>query len=81
MYWDLIMRFETLILIFVRPQGYEISARHCREDFEKHGHWALYKTTKTFSAIPFDHVHEQVNKTVKGVGGAIEPTQNPSAFR
>ena len=25
MYWDLIMRFETLILICVRPQGYEIS--------------------------------------------------------
>jgi len=30
MYWDLIMRFETLILIFVRPRGYEISARHCQ---------------------------------------------------
>ena len=52
-----------------------------REDFEKHGHWVLFKTTKTFSAIPFDQAHEQENKTVKGVGGAIELTQNPSAFR
>ena len=52
-----------------------------REDFEKHGHWVLSKATKTFSAILFDQAHKQENKTVKGVDGAIEMTQNPSAFR
>ena len=77
------MRFETIIPIFVRPLVMDVKSLldTVREDFEKRGHWVLSKTTKTFSAIPFDQAHKQENKTVKGVGGAIELTQNPSAFR
>ena len=45
------------------------------------GNWVVYKTTNRFSAIPIDQAHENNNCTVKGVGGAIGLTENPSAFR
>ena len=52
-----------------------------KEEFEKHSHWVLSKTTNKFSTIPFDQAHEQENKVVKGSGGAIGLTENPIAFR
>ncbi len=117
MYWDLIMRYETLILIFIRahreknfPLYVEVLEEltplffaldhvnysrwmpvHIRdmkslpdtikEEFEKFTHWVLSKTSKKFSAIPFDQAHEQENKIVKGSGGAVGLTENPVAFR
>ena len=35
----------------------------------------------SFSAIPFDQAHEQENKIVKGLGGAVGLTENPVAFK
>ena len=45
------------------------------------GYFVVHKTTKLFSAIAFDHVHEQENANVKGEGGAVGLTENPSALR
>ena len=117
MFWDLIMRYETLILIFIRahreknfklyvevleelaPLFFAMNhvnyARwmpvHIRdmkslpdsimEEFLQHSSWVLSKTSHKFSAIPFDQAHEQENKIVKGAGGAVGLTENPTAFR
>jgi hypothetical protein len=51
-----------------------------RNKFEE-GNWVLSKTKRRFSSIPFDQVHEQENKIVKGSGGAIGLTENPAAFQ
>ncbi|GFS18353.1 hypothetical protein ElyMa_001520000 [Elysia marginata] len=50
-------------------------------EFIYHKHWLLSKTDNKFSSIPFDQAHEQENKLVKGSGGVIGITQNPSALR
>ena len=43
--------------------------------------WVVQKTQKKFSYIPIDQAHKQNNKNVKGSGGAVGLTENPSAFR
>ena len=50
------------------------------EEFE-HGNFTLAKTNAPFSAMAIDQAHEQNNAAVKGDGGAIGLTQNPSALR
>ncbi len=45
------------------------------------GHCVVCKTTNRFSTIPIDQAHEQNNEAVKGYGGAVGLTENPSAFR
>ena len=52
-----------------------------KDEFEKQGHWVLFKTKNKFSAIPFDQAHELETKIVKGSGGAVGLTENPTAFR
>lgn len=47
----------------------------------KQGKFAVNKTSKHFSAIPIDQAHEQNNALVKGEGGAVGLTENPSALR
>jgi hypothetical protein len=117
MFWDLIMRYETLILIFIRahreknfllyievleelvPLFFALNHVHyarwlpvhirdmkslpvsVRDEFVQQSHWVVSKTHRKFSAMPFDQAHEQENKTVKGPGGAVGLTENPSAFR
>ena len=49
--------------------------------FEEYGHWVVQKTTNRFSAMPIDQCHEQNNEVVKGSGGAVGLTENPSAFK
>ena len=51
------------------------------EQFKGSGHWVVQKTTNRFSAMPIDQCHEQNNEMVKGSGGAVGLTENPSAFR
>lgn len=38
------------------------------------------KTSNRFSAIPIDQAHEQENAKVKGNGGAVGLTENPTAL-
>ena len=52
-----------------------------KTEFEQNGNWVVFKTTNRFSAIPIDQAHENNNEIVKGSGGAIGLTENPSAFR
>lgn len=52
-----------------------------KKEFEQEHHWVLSKTNKKFSAIPIDQAHEQENKNVKSVGGAIGLTENPVGLR
>lgn len=42
--------------------------------------WVVQKTTKNFSSSPVDQAHEQNNAIVKGSGGAVGLTENPTAF-
>ena len=44
------------------------------------GHFAVQKTNKVFSAISIDQCHEQMNKLVKGDGGAVGLTEDPQAL-
>ena len=48
---------------------------------KEHGHWVVKKTTNRFSSMPIDQAHEQNNELVKGSGGVVGLTENPSAFR
>ena len=45
------------------------------------GNFVVNKSTHRFSGLPLDHAHEQNNSLVKGDGGAIGLTQNPTALR
>ena len=45
------------------------------------GHFTVHKTQMVFSSIPIDQAHEQNNACIKGDGGAIGLTDNPSALR
>jgi len=45
------------------------------------GHFVAQKTKRIFSAIPMDQAHEQNNACMKGDGGAVGLTDNPSALR
>jgi len=45
------------------------------------GHFTVQKTNRVFSAITIDQAHEQNNACIKGDGGAIGLTENPSALR
>ena len=45
------------------------------------GHFTVQKTKRVFSAVPIDQAHEQNNACVKGDGGAVGLTDNPSALR
>lgn len=117
LFWDMIIGYETLILMFIRAHREKcfslyvevleelvhiffaldhvnyarwvpIHLRDMRSlpsaiqhEFEQKKHWVLSKTNNRFSAIPIDQAHEQENKNVKSVGGAVGLTENPVAFR
>ena len=44
------------------------------------GHFTVQKTQRVFSSIPIDQAHEQNNACIKGDGGAVGLTDNPSAL-
>ena len=43
--------------------------------------WVVQKTSNKFSYIPIDQAHEQNNRLVKGTGGVVGLTENPSVFK
>ena len=45
------------------------------------GNFTVRKTSKAFSSMAIDQAHEQNNASVKGDGGAIGLTEDPSALR
>ena len=45
------------------------------------GNFTVRKSKRAFSANAIDHAHEQNNASVKGDGGAVGLTENPSALR
>ena len=60
----------------------QLGAQHpAVEDAFKAGKFTVKKTQRRFSAIPIDQAHEQNNKIIKGDGGAVGLTENPSALR
>ena len=46
---------------------------------ELSANWTIQKTNKTFSNSPIDQTHEQENYKIKGKGGNIGLTENPSS--
>jgi hypothetical protein len=46
----------------------------------KAGKFTVQKTRKVFSSIAIDQAHEQNNALIKGDGGAVGLTDNPSAL-
>ena len=110
-FWNLIMRYETLILIFImahREKNFSLYVEvldeltplffaldhvyysrwmpvHTRDmtyfpirikdEFKKHDHWVLSKTSNKFYIIPIDQAHEQENDYVKGSCGCIGLTK------
>jgi hypothetical protein len=49
------------------------------DEFMK-GHFVVQRSEKLFSAMGLDQAHEQQNELIKGVGGVIGLTENPSAL-
>ena len=45
------------------------------------GKFVVFKSSRTFSAMAIDQAHEQANAVIKGEGGAIGVTEDPSALR
>lgn len=45
------------------------------------GHFTVQKTQRVFSSIPIDQAHAQNNACIKGDGGAVGLTDNPSVLR
>ena len=45
------------------------------------GNFAVHKSGQEYSAMSIDQAHEQANAVVKGDGGAIGLTEDPSALR
>ena len=45
------------------------------------GKFVVHKSSREFSAMAFDQAHEQANAVIKGDGGAISLTEDPSALR
>jgi len=43
------------------------------------GNFTIQKTSRQFSAIPIDQAHEQNNAAIKGDGGPVGLTDNPTA--
>lgn len=115
LYWDLILEFEMMTLIFIRahrinnfnlyveslenlvPWFFVLDHTnysrwipiHIRDmqslpdsisdEFRKC--WVLQKTQHAFSCMPLDQGHEQNNEMVKGSGGVVGITENPTAFK
>ncbi|KAK0061126.1 hypothetical protein Bpfe_009287 [Biomphalaria pfeifferi] len=52
----------------------------CYEDLMQ-GRFVLQKTSRPFSKMALDQAHEQNNAIIKGEGGAVGLTENPSAWR
>ena len=50
-------------------------------EFISAGSFTVRKTGRKFSAMAIDQAHEQNNAMVKGEGGAVGLTENPSALR
>ena len=44
------------------------------------GRFTVQKTKHVFSSMAMDHAHEQMNASIKGDGGAVGITENPSAL-
>ena len=53
---------------------------HVYNEFVSGGKFTVQKMTNAFSSIPLDQAHEQNNELIKGEGGAIGITENPSAL-
>ena len=49
-------------------------------EFHK-GNFAIHKSRREFSALAIDQAHEHNNAVIKGDGGAIGLTEDPSALR
>ena len=116
-FWDLILRYEVLILLFVRAHRerdfslyrevlrelaplffamdhvkyarwlpvhirdmYSLPEK-IRDEFQSNGNWVVAKSVRSFSAMPIDQCHEQVNKDVKSSSGAVGLCDNPKALR
>ena len=45
------------------------------------GNFVVHKSTREFSALAIDQAHEHANALIKGEGGAIGVTEDPSALR
>ena len=45
------------------------------------GKFVIHKTDRHFSGMAFDQAHQQANAVIKGDGGAIGITEDPSALR
>ncbi len=43
--------------------------------------WVIQKTENKFSSMPIDQAHEQNNEVLRGSGGLVGLTENPSAFK
>ena len=59
----------------------ELKMKHpgLHEEFEN-GKFTAQRTANSFSAMALDQAHEQLNSFVKGDGGAVGLTENPSAL-
>ena len=47
----------------------------------QNGKFVVQRSTHYFSCMAMDQSHEQLNKSIKGEGGAVGLTEDPAALR
>ena len=74
------INYAQWIPIYLKDMA-ELPKRHhvVAKEFNE-GKFVVHKTRQVFSGIPIDQAHEQNNALIKGDGGAVGLTNNPSAL-
>lgn len=62
-------------MMYIEEQHPEVA-----REFHK-GNFVVHKSARDFSAVAIDQAHEQNNAVIKGDGGAVGLTEDPSALR
>ena len=75
------VNYARWLSVHIRDMS-ELPVKHPDVFYEfSNGSFMVHKTKKLFLFIALDQAHEQVNAVVKGEGGAVGLTENPSTLR
>ena len=69
--------YQFILKIMVALETMHPSVYH---EFQK-GNFVVQQSTHAFSCMALDQSHEQSNKCIKGDGGVVGLTEDPSALR
>ena len=75
------MNYARSLTIHLRDMDFLASKHPNVHEHFSTGRFVAHETQRAFSGMPLDQAHEQLNALVKGDGGAMRLTENPTALR